>query len=219
MPPQPPAQPARRQFSTRGPKILTFIGIGVLVLGITGIAMSIYVMVSLVPSGIMSLAGHPGSAVVASTEVPGETTVEGTAGSPYTLWIASETSTPVQTTRADIEILDETGKQIDLRGPSVSGTRTYQSHSAQSLATFTAPTTGTYTVKVTRAPGIDTDESIFIAPASGFGSFFTGVFGSVGLMLFGIFSLIIGGGLGAGGGIWWGTTVSSRKKQQQGLYY
>lgn len=204
--------PAPRQASTRGAKILTFSGIGVFILGLIGIGFSIFVIASIVPTAILTATGGPGSEVITTSDVPGQTTVQGTAGSSYTVWTVSKTTTPAQTERPNVEIDDADGNSINLRGPSVTGATTHQTYAAKSLATFTTPTSGAYTLTVTRSPDNDNDEWIFVSPAQDFGSFFTGIFSSVGLMILGTGGLVVGIGLGLGGGVWWAITVSNNKK-------
>lgn len=207
-----PTQPTR-QVSTRGAKILTFSGVAVTILGVVALIFGGLAFVQVLPTDILTSAGEPGDQIITTAQAPGETTLTATAGESYTLWIVSPTSSTPELSRSDIEVRDADGKLVVLRSPSVNGFNTQRSYEAETMASFTAPSSGTLTISVA-AVSLE-DERVFISPAQQFGEFFGDVLGTIGLVFAGIGGLLVGGGMAVGGGIWWGSAVSKRKKQQQ----
>lgn len=210
--PPPPQRPA----STRGAKILTFTGGGVLVLGIIALVAAFGILMSAVPTGIVTGSGNPGDDVLVDLAVPGTTEIEATAGSEYSLWTVSERSGSAQTKRQDIEVRDPEGKSVLLTGPSVTGTNTRNHFTARSLANFTAPTSGTYEIVASGTDLNASGERIFVSQAQEFSSFFAGIFGFIGLMFIGVGGGIVGFGMTLGGIIWW--VVASNKKKRQAQF-
>ncbi len=213
-PQQPWQQPAQKPISTRGAKVLTFSGVAVAIVGIAALIFAGFSFASVLPTDIIRGDGRPGDAIIASSEVPGQTTFELTEGSLYTLWTVKEGTGLLDVERSDVEIRDSNGEVVYLTSPSVTGNNTRQSFHAKTLASFKAPTSGTYTLDAAGDRSGKSDTQLFLSGAQDIDSFIWGVFSSIGLTFVGLGGLFLGGAMALGGGIWWAVAKSNRKRQQ-----
>lgn len=210
---QPLSYPGQRPVSTKGAKILTFSGIGVLVIGVIALVAAIMMLFSIVPSGLLTSSGAPGSETIANTDVPGSTSITSQGNTAYTVWAVSDEGGRFSTTRKDVEVRGPDGQVVALRTPSVSASSSVNSFRTEAFGEFQATAAGTYEITVSAATTTNAEERVFVTEAMQFGSFITGLFGTVGLMFLGIGGLIVGFGIALGGTIWW-ITANNKKKRQ-----
>lgn len=201
-----PAAPATPR-STRGAKVLTFSGAFVLLLTLAlsiGVAR---VFVGVLPLGVVTSAGEPGSAVVASLDAPGAAEVELTADR-YAVYVAQpstgrEDEDDAVGLATDLLVSASDGTVVDTsRGTQVTMTTGGGGITARTVASFTITEPGTYTV-IAPATEDGSPATVLLAPDQDFAPFFAGIFGSI----LGVF-LAIGLGLVgllmlAGGIVWW----------------
>ncbi|WP_258724381.1 hypothetical protein [Cellulomonas sp. NS3] len=193
--------------STRGAKILTAGGALVLLLTLAlsiGVAR---VFLGVLPLGILTSQGEPGSAVVASLDAPGVTEVE-LAADRYAVYVAQpsagrDDADDAAGLAADLLVAAADGTVVDTsRGPQVTSTTGGGGVTARTVASFTITEPGTYTV-VSPPTEDGSPATVLLAPDQDFAPFFAGIFGSI----LGVF-LAIGLGLVgllmlAGGIVWW----------------
>ncbi len=215
-------QPAPKPASTRGAKILTFIGVGVVLLGLVALIFSGIVAKSMIPTGVITVDGMPGDRIIADTNVPGELTFEGTAEAKYTLWLVIEEGEEAATSRQDVEVRDPEGNKLHVRTPSITEKSVHSVYEANALGVVTAPKTGTYTVSVTKSALVTQNEQLSVSLTDDYGPVADGIFGAfykglgvIGLMILGSTGLFIGGGMALGGGVWWGVAAGNKKKQRE----
>ncbi|WP_141372268.1 hypothetical protein [Cellulomonas cellasea] len=208
--PQPPAgsrsaAPAAPR-STRGAKVLTFSGAFVLLLTLAlsiGVAR---VFLGLLPLGVVTSAGEPGPAVVASLDAPGAAEVE-LAADRYAVYVAQPSSggdaDDAVGLATDLLVSASDGTVVDTsRGTQVTMTTGGGGVTAHTVASFTITEPGTYTV-IAPATEDGSPATVLLAPDQDFAPFFAGIFGSI----LGVFLAIGLGLLGvlmlAGGIVWW----------------
>jgi hypothetical protein len=197
--------------STRGAKILTTCGAFVLLLALAVSIGVARVFVGVLPLGVVTSDGEPGSAVVASLDAPGATEVE-LAADRYAVYVA-QPSTGRGSVDGDGD--DAVGLATDLLVSSADGTVVDTSRgtqvtmstggggvTARTVASFTITEPGTYSV-IAPATEDGSPATVLLAPDQDLAPFFAGIFGSilgvvlaVGLGLVGVLVL-------AGGIVWW----------------
>ena len=226
-----PPKPA----STTGPKILTFSGIAVLLLGIVALIFGITTMVSNLPLNIITAQGSPGSAALTALTVSEEFELSTTGGLSYDLWEVQQSPTGQFGLEPDtVSVIGPDGNPVAVEPTEVSGSSSVGAFKAQSFASFSAAKAGSYTIVITPGPGYSGPSTNFsgteglsadglsadspapvdavITEGSDFSSFFTGVFTSVGGIIVGVFALLVGGGLTIGGIAWWINANGRRKR-------
>lgn len=199
--------------STRGPKILTAVGVFLLVATAAVVAGVVWLFLSVLPTGIIGSDGEPGADAVGGTEVPGTVTLSLPAGTTYAVYLAHPSSA------GDVLLSDQitvTGPDGQPAGPAVipSGTTTRNGVTAHDVSSFRTGDAGDYTVTVPELADPDATPwaTIIVAEGEDVRGFVGGVFGTIA----GVF-LAIGLGL-AGlivttiGAIWWYTR---RQNQRQ----
>lgn len=204
--------PPPRPMRTRGGKILTFSGIGVLILGIVALVAAGSMFFSQLPFGIIGSDGGPGSDARASAGVPGTMQVEADAGELLTLWETAPSRADLGLRSTDVEIVGPDGSSVRTTA-GIGGYSDMHGVSARTVANFSARDAGTYTITVldTSAATLP-DHQVIVAPGTEVGDFFTTIGGSIGLVFVGIAGLTIGGLMAIGGAIWWGVAHSRTRR-------
>lgn len=199
---QPPLQPV----STRGPKILTFVGGGILAIAIISLVFAIIGFVSLLPTGVVDNEGKPGPDAVLSIENLERASVDSAGGVSYALWEVTygNGDDPVLS-RSAVEVTGPGGDAVLVRSPSVSSNLNVQGVRTQTLAEFSASEPGAYLIIITPSAGANVDNlaRVIVTEAAEFEGFFASIFGTTMLMVVGIGVGIMGFVLTLAGIIWW----------------
>lgn len=214
--------PPRKPVSTKGPKILTFCGVFVLLLGIVGMVFAITSMVSKLPTNVITSQGHGGSAAIAGLKASQEIEFSSPGGMVYDVWeVQSLDHEQFGLTRVNVTVTAPDGDEVIVTSPQVTGNTTIQNFKARTFASFPARQSGSYTIVITPGPGwkgpAETDASgaapvdAVLTQGSEIGSFVTGIFTSIGGIFVGILGLLLGCGLTIGGAVWW-AIMSGRRK-------
>jgi len=151
------------------------------------------------PTGVVDSTGAPGSAALASGDVPGEADVALSGGQPYSVWAV----VPIGAEGFDADDVTMTcpDGDLDVRHPSVSGSSGFGSHEATTVAEVTSPSAQTCTVAV--AQGDASPGATFVVTEGWqFGEFFATVGGTILLWFVAIGGAILGLGLLVGGIVW-----------------
>ncbi len=210
--PYPPLQQPNRPMSTRGPKILTFVGGGVLTLAIVALVLAIIGLVSLVPTGIVDSRGEPGADSLLSLETTEPALLDSVGDVTYNLW---EVTFGVSImSPSDVEVTGPDGEDVLVRNPSVSSHSTVNGVQSRTFGEFSAAEPGAYLVTITPVGGARADgfERVIVSYAAGFEGFFADVLGTTALMIMGIGGGIVGFGLTIAGIIWWGVARNRNRR-------
>lgn len=207
MPPAPPRP------STRGPKIMTFSGIVILLVGVVAVGFAVTMFIASLPLNVVTQDGRPGESAIDGFAVSQEFELDSPGATSYDLWEVQTTSPGAfDLARDDVDVRNPDGQSVYVTNTQVSGSTTAGRFKAATLASFTATKSGSYTITVTPGSnfsGPSTDGSgpvdVIVKEGTEFGSFFTGIFSTIAAVFIGIAGLLIGGGLTIGGGIWWAT--------------
>lgn len=215
--PNPPLQRSLRPMSTRGPKNMTFIGGGILVIGIVALVLAIVGLVSVLPTGIIDGQGKPGSDALLSIEGPEPVSLDSSGGSSYTLWEVADHSAQGALSSSAVGVTGPDGEAVPARPPSVSAYNNRNGIYSQAFGEFRTSEPGAYLITVEALGGTDLGgvERVIVAEATGFGGLFAGVFSTVVLMIVGIGGGIVGFGLTVAGIIWWVTANNRNKRLAQ----
>lgn len=212
--PQPPSHPTAgprpaapvAPRSTRGAKILTFSGAFMLLLTLAVGVVVVRTFVGVLPLGLVTSQGEPGSEVVASLDAPGVTEVE-LAADRYAVYVAQpstgDDAENVVGLATDLLVTSSDGTVVDTsHGTQVTATTGGGGVTAHTVASFTITEPGTYTV-IAPATEDGSPATVLLAPDQDFAPFFAGIFGSI----LGVFLAIGLGLLGflmlLGGIVWW----------------
>lgn len=224
-PPTPP-KPA----STTGPKILTFSGIAVLLIGIVALIIAITSMVSTLPLNVITSQGQPGSGSLAGLTVNEDQEFTSLGGLSYDLWeVQQSPNGQFALDRKSVTVIGPDGARIAVRGSEVSGSTSVAGFKAQSFASFSAQQAGSYTIAISPGPdyvGPSSHSSgaagssanntgtvdAIITESSEFSTLFTGIFTFIGGIMVGIAGLLLGGGMTIGGIAWWINANGRRKR-------
>lgn len=222
--------PAPKTASTTGPKILTFSGIAVLLIGLVALIFAITSMVSTLPLNVITSQGQPGSGSLAGLTVAEDHEFTSPGGLSYDLWeVQQSPNGQFGLDRESVTVIGPDGVRVTVRGSEVSGSSSVDGFKAQSFASFAAQQAGSYTITITPAPGYSGPSSNFsgaegseanntgtvdavITKGSEFTTLFTGVFTFIGGIMVGIAGLLLGGGLTIGGIAWWINANGRRKR-------
>lgn len=207
MPPAPPRP------STRGPKIMTFSGIVILLVGVVAAGFAVTMFMASLPLNVVTQDGRPGESAIAGFAVSQEFKLDSPGATNYDLWeVQAASSGAFDLARDDVDVRNPDGESVYVTNTQVSGNTTAGRFKAATLASFTATKSGSYTITVTPGYGFSgpsTDGSgpvgVIVKEGTEFGSFLTGIFSTIAAVFIGIAGLLIGGGLTIGGGIWWAT--------------
>ncbi len=199
--PYPGAAP-RPPRSTRGATTMIVVGAVVLVLALVAGILGVTTFVRALPTGVIDGAGRPGSAALASGDVPGEAELEVTGGQPYSIWAVGRAGSS-DGAGLDVEDVTVTCADGDLTvsAPSVSGSSGLGSSQATTVAEATPPASGTCTVTV--AQGAAPAGTTFVVTEGWrFGTFFATLGGTIVLWFVAIGGGLLGAGLLVGGIVW-----------------
>ncbi len=208
-----PASPAKT--STTGPKILTFGGIGLLVVTAVLAVFVVRLFLSVLPLGIVDSDGSPGPDAVGGTDVPGSVTLTLETDTAYTVYLAFPSNTAAALSE-DPTVTDAMGTILPGL-PAPASTSTIGGVSAEGVHTFRTSAAGEYTIDVPELADPDSTPwaTAVVTEGDDLPAFFSGLFGTV----FGVFLAIglgvLGLGMVVGGGIWW--YVRSRVRNAPGM--
>lgn len=202
--------------STRGPKILTWVGVGLLVAALAVVVLVVRLFLSVLPTGIVSADGAPGPDAVGGTAVPGTATLSLRADTTYAVYLAHPSGVSVQ-------LSDEvvvTGPDGQPAGPAAtpSGTTTSNGVTARDISAFRTGAAGDYTIAAPELEDPDTTgwATIIVTESDDIPGFIGGVFGTIagvfvaiGLGISGLTVTIIGA-------IWWYTRRQNQRQVEAG---
>lgn len=201
-------------MSTRGPKILTFVGGGVLTLAIVALVLAIIGLVSLLPTGIVDSRGEPGSDALLSIENTETALLNSVGDVTYALWEVTYDHGVSILSPSEVEVTGPDGEDVLVRSASVSSQSTVNGVQSRTFGEFSVSEPGDYLITIT--PGADTNvdgfERVIVTYTTGFEGFFAGVLGTTALMIMGIGGGIVGFGLTIAGIIWWVTARNRNKR-------
>ena len=222
---------APRPLTLRGPKILTFSGAIVLVVGLISLAAAVVMLFGALPTDVMSRSGTQGPDAVTSSEIGAVMMVQ-TPGQTYLeLWEVQpargtyDADSSARSKRdgfslrsTSVTVRAPEGESLSIAGSQSGGSLRISDFEAKAFASFWAESAGTYEVTFDPPAGYVAPTSIaggshpvdvIVADSSGTASFFLGIFGSIGLVFIGIGGLVLGIFLMIPGIIWW---VTRRKR-------
>ncbi|SDC23008.1 hypothetical protein SAMN05216410_1433 [Sanguibacter gelidistatuariae] len=207
---QPPVPSRPPATSTTGPKVMTFIGIGLILVAVAALIVGITQVAGAI-SGVTNPANSPYA--LAHATLPGSLEFHGGAGEDYALLYTTTSAGSIDVN--DLEVIGPDGAKIDVSLSSFTFDKnTTNSQSSSRAATFTAPEDGVYTVSVTGGSA-DASGSIAVVNASElatiFGKTAIGVVFIVGAALCGVLGL----GLTIAGAIWWNLRRKARAQLGQ----
>lgn len=187
--------------STRGPKLMTFSGIALLVGGLAAFAVGLGLFVTALPLDVISLDGGPGSGVVAVVPAPGSESVGLDAGT-YVVYLAAPRGTFPPRLEGTITVTGPDGSAVRVGSSSINGSVSSGSTEAHTVAGFEVPADGNYVI--TAPPHANSGEArLLVLDDPGAGTFFGQVVGTVGAVFLGIGLGTVGVCLTIGGGVWW----------------
>ncbi|QJW36888.1 hypothetical protein [Cellulosimicrobium protaetiae] len=194
-----PGVPPRPPRSTRGATVLVVVGAALLVVALVAGVLGVTTFVRALPTGVVDGAGEPGSAALASGDVPGEAEIALVGGEPYSVWAV----VPIGAEGFDADDVTVSCPDGDLqvRHPSVSGSSGFGSYEATTVAEVSSPSAETCTVSVAQgdaSPGA----TFVITEGWRFGEFFATVGGTILLWFVAIGGTLLGLGLLVGGIVW-----------------
>jgi hypothetical protein len=195
----PGPRPPRPPRSTRGATVLISVGAVLLVVALVAGVLGVTTFLRALPTGVVDGAGAPGSAALASGDVPGTAGLELVGGEPYSVWAV----VPAGGEAFDVDEVTVTcpDGEAAVRFPSVSGSSGAGSHAASTVAEVTVPSTQTCTVAV--AQGTATAGTTFVVTEGWrFGEFFATVGGTILLWFVAIGGGLVAAGLLVGGIVW-----------------
>lgn len=205
--------------STTGPKILTGVGVLMVIAALAVVALVVRLFLSVLPTGIVGADGAPGADAVGGTEVPGSVTLDLPASSAFAIYLARPSgSTGVQL--SDMVSVTGPDGQEAFPGITPSGSVDVRGVSAHDVYSFRTSDAGEYTVTAPELTEPDAVEwaTIIIAPTKEVPAFLGGVLGSlagvfvaIGLGMVGLIVTIIGA-------IWWYTRSKDRRRVAGGGY-
>lgn len=199
---QPTAEPTPTpvRASRRGPRILIASGAVVLVLALVAALGAGLKLVDLLPFDVLAADGEAGASVAGVVEAPGSAQMVLEPGR-YAVWLVRSSGAPDTGLVGDLVVLAPDGTPVDVRSaPSVSGSIGRGGRDAHTVAGFTVTGHGTYTVEVPEQGG-DRRSSVLVTTDTGFGSFMTGIVGTIGLGSLAAGLGVVGVGLVVGGAI------------------
>jgi hypothetical protein len=177
--------------------VLTFTGIGSLILGVVGVILGVVFMVQ----PIAAVVDGTGSGVISRIGSSGTVTVDLDADKTYALWIVSDADFATVGGLPDITSPD--GSDITLKSSSTTQSLVSGDTSATSKWTFTTDESGAYEIS---APSLSSGELVLTS---------ADIVAKVALgavvLVVGIGLGVVGFGLTLGGAIWWVVRNKARK--------
>lgn len=205
--------------STTGPKILTAVGVLMLIAALAVVGLVVRLFLSVLPTGIVGADGAPGPDAVGGTEVPGSVTLDLPASSAFAVYLARPSgSTGVQLSDT-VSVTGPDGQEA-FPGITPSGSVDVRGVSARDVYSFRTSDAGEYTVTAPELTDPDAVEwaTIIVAPSKEVPAFFGGIFGTIA----GVFVAIGLGGAGLIvtiiGAVWWYTRSKDRRRVEAGQH-
>lgn len=201
------------QTRTRGPRALTLTGVALCVLAAAVAVLAGRLFVEVLPTGVLTREGEPGSAVVGVVPAPGSADVVLEEGR-YAVWLATEE--PVGEGEAgvledEIAVTAPDGVAVDVHDGGVQGTVSFAGIGAHTVATFETPAEGRYSV-VAPTVGSAADARLLVVPATDFPGFFSGLLGTIGATFLAVALAAVGVGLAVGGGLVWASRRTALRR-------
>ena len=198
--------------STQGPKILTAVGVVLLLAAIAVVVLVVRLFLSVLPTGIVAADGAPGPDAAGGTGVPGTVTLSLPADTTYAIYLAHPTGVSVQLSD-EIVVTGPDGQPAG-SAATPSGTTTHHGVTARDVDAFRTGAAGNYTLTAPELENPDPSRwaTIIVTESDSIPGFVGGVFGTIagvfvaiGLGLAGLTVTIVGA-------IWWYTR---RQNQRQ----
>ena len=200
----PPPAGALPRPSLRGPRLLTALGVLLLLVALAVGAGAASLFVRTLPLEVLAGDGTAGPGIVGEVPLPGDGTVDLAAGR-YTLWVAEPAEdAPVHGWIPDVVVTGPDGADVPVRGASVSGNATRGGVQAATVGGITVTAGGEHRLTVTDQDAVD-GARLLIAVDDGFASFMGGIAGTLGLTFAAIGVGLAGVGVTVGGALWWWT--------------
>lgn len=205
----PPGYPQRPvATSTTGAKVMTFIGIGLILVAIAALIAGIVQVATSVSRFTDTPSGS--SPALDYVQLPGELSFTADDGEEYAIVVTSTSSRTIDLD--DVVVAAPDGTSVPLSTSSLNfENSTYDSHTDVRALTFTAPEDGVYTVLVIGSSA-DLPGSMTAVNASELGKV-------IGRTALGVVSIVVSGlcgtlglGLAIGGGIWWNTRSKAGRR-------
>lgn len=187
--------------------MLTFSGVGLLVLAIAAALAAAFRLVDLIPFEVLAADGEAGTSVVGVVEAPGsdEMTLE---PGRYAVWLVRSADQAPTAFAGELSVRGPDGGEVDVRsGPSVTGSVERGGRDAHTVAGFTADEYGSYRVEV--PPQGDGRATVVVVPDTGLPVFLTGLAGTIGLGFLSALLGVVGIGLVIGGAVAWSRSARS----------
>lgn len=191
---------------------MTFIGGGVLLVGVVSLVFAIIGFISILPTGIIDRHGEPGPDALLSIDGVEPASLNSAGGVSYALWQVTKHHHDRSLSLADVQVTGPGGDLVPVRSPSVSAHSNVNGVQSHTFGEFHATQPGEYRVVVSAGTNVDSHGRVIVAETSGFASFFSGVFGTTMLMITGIGGLILGFALTLAGAIWWRTASTHNRR-------
>lgn len=211
--------PAVPKTSRKWPITLTAAGVVLLIGAVVVAVMVARLFLSVVPFGVVSADGGPGSDALGGTEVPGEVTVVLEANSVYAVYLAHPSAAVEAELLDQVTVTAPDGAEVS-EVPAPSSNSTVNDVSASSIFAFRTGAAGEYTVT---APPLTASSdapwaSVIVAPHQGFGGFFSSLFSSIAGVFIALGMAGVGIVLVLVGAIWWYTRSRTRKQVLAGQW-
>ncbi len=212
-------RPLPVKTSTTGPKILTAVGVLMLIATIAVVVVVVQLFLSVLPTGIVSDHGAPGPEAAGGTQVPGTATLHLEANTTYVVYLAQPSSSPSVELSDQVEVITPSGQAA---GPTpVPGSSiTVNAVSARSIFAFLSGPAGEYTI--TAPPLVDPDAApwatVVVAPGDDLPSFFGGLFGTISGVFLAIGLGVVGLIVTTIGAIWWYTRRKDQRRVAAGQH-
>lgn len=214
-PPPGPLAPTPPRRSLVGPVLLTSAGALLLVATIVVALLVVRTFLSLLPLNVIDGAGNPGSAALASTDVPGVVDVTLEPGR-YDVFLVVDDADAHTGLDADVQVVGPDGSSVEVDdAPGVSINAQRGDRRAFNVAAFTVTTAGEHTVVV---PGSPSEGALaVVAEGQATSSFVAGVFGTIGGVFLAVVLGLVGLGLTVGGVVWWALRARTRTVGPSGV--
>lgn len=199
--------------STTGPKILTAVGVLLLVAAVAVIVLVARLFLSVLPTGIVAADGAPGPDAAGGTEVPGTVTLSLPASTVYAVYLAHPSTVDGLALSDPVTVTGPDGQPASFAA-TPSGTTTSNGVTAEDVSAFQTGAAGDYTVTVPELEDPDATPwaTVIVTESDNIPGFIGGVFGTIagvfvaiGLGLAGLTVTIIGA-------IWWYTRHQNQRQ-------
>ncbi|TDE99074.1 hypothetical protein EXU48_02525 [Occultella glacieicola] len=194
--------------STKGPRILTFVGIGLVVAATALVAIVVFAFNW--DQSVLSPDGSPGPTVAVVVDVPGEGVVEVSSSADHAVYLTHPTGDPVPELAGRVLVHAPSGEVLELESLAV-GETSEGGVSAEFLGVFHPSTTGEYRIEVPAT--LDGSAATVLVRAV------PGDYDGLGQVVFAAIAVpaaiglgAIGFAMGVGGGIWWSQRAAAGRR-------